>query len=256
MDRVKNKVALITGSASGIGRASAILLAREGAKVIISDINVPLGREVARQIKKDGGEAIFIKLDVTKERDWINGIKKITDKYGKLDVLVNNAGDTVIKSIEDFTVEDYTFVFDLLVKGVFLGTKYAFRTMKNTGGGVVINISSQAGISGAKDSSIYCAAKAAVRLLTKSAAMEGSKAGYDYNIRANSIHPGVVETPLKKKLEKLYPDPAIKARMDDAVPIGRNAQPEDIANAVLFLASDDSSYITGAETIVDGGMLA
>ena len=129
MDRLKGKVALITGSASGIGRATAKLMAKEGAQVIISDINVPGGREVAAEIKKERGKAIFIKLDVTIERDWIKAVDRFVEKYGKLDVLVNNAGNTVIKSIEDFSLEDYRYLFDLLVMGPFLGTKYAFKTM-------------------------------------------------------------------------------------------------------------------------------
>jgi 3(or 17)beta-hydroxysteroid dehydrogenase len=256
MNRVKGKVALVTGSASGIGKATAQLLAKEGATVIVSDINVAGGGVVARQIKQDGGVATFIKLDVTKESDWVKAMEKITERFGKLDILVNNAGDTVVKSFEDSTVEDFRYLFTLLVEGVFLGIKYAFGTMKKTGGGAIVNISSQAGIKGAKDSSIYCAAKAGVKLLTKCAAIEGSKAGYNYNIRCNSIHPGVIETPLKARLESMFTDPDIKARMDGTVIIGYNGQPEDVASAILFLASNDASYITGAELLVDGGMLA
>jgi 3(or 17)beta-hydroxysteroid dehydrogenase len=255
LDRVKGKVALVTGSASGIGKATALLLAKEGAKVIISDINLAGGKEVDAQIKKDGGESCFIKLDVTSERDWVKAMEKIVARFGKLDILVNNAGDALIKSIEDSTVKDFRYIFTLDVEGVFLGTKYAFGVMKNSGGGAIINMSSQAGIKGAKDSSIYCAAKAAVRLFTKSAAVEGSKTGYNYNIRVNSVHPGVIETPLLKRLGSTFKDKKTKAAMDDQIRIGRNGQPIDVARTVLFLASDDASYITGSEFVVDGGMI-
>lgn len=256
MDRVKGKVALVTGSASGIGKATVTLLAKEGAKVIVSDINVSGGREAANQIKKDGGQAIFIKLDVTKERDWSNAITKIVDKYGRLDVLVNNAGVCISRSIENSTMVDYNYIFSVDIAGVFLGVKYAFGTMKKTGGGSIVNISSGAGIKATKDSSLYCAAKGAVRLFTKSAAIEGGKIGYDLNIRVNSIHPGVVETPLKWSLDKCFGDKAEnQAKLDAMIPIGHTAQPIDIANAVLFLASDESSYATGAEFCIDGGWI-
>jgi 3(or 17)beta-hydroxysteroid dehydrogenase len=255
LDRVKGKVALVTGSASGIGKATALLLAKEGAKVIVSDINMAGGKEVDAQIKKDGGESCFIKLDVTIERDWVKAMEKIVARFGKLDILVNNAGDALIKSIEDSTIKDFRYIFTLDVEGVFLGTKYAFGVMKNSGGGAIINMSSQSGIKGGKDSSIYCAAKAAVRLFTKAAAIEGSKTGYDYNIRVNSVHPGVIETPLLKRLGPTFKDKKTKAAMDDQIRIGRNGQPIDVARTVLFLASDDASYITGSEFVVDGGMI-
>jgi 3(or 17)beta-hydroxysteroid dehydrogenase len=256
MDRVKGKVALITGSASGIGKGTAQLLAQEGATVIVSDINVPGGREVAAQIRKDGGKATFIKLDVTRERDWINAMEKIVARFGRLDYLANIAGDAVMHSFEEATEKEYYYMFDLLVKGIFLGTKYAFKTMKKTGGGAIVNMSSQAGIKGGIDCSLYGAAKAAVILLTKSAALEGSKLGYGLNIRVNSVHPGVVDTPLKTKLEALNPHPELTGKIEEHIPLGYVSQPLDIAKVILFLMSDDSSYVTGAQLYVEGGMLA
>ena len=254
MDRVKGKVALVTGSASGIGRATAILFAEEGAQVIVSDINVAGGREVARGIKSEGGKAIFIKLDVTIERDWKNAIEKIVANYGRLDILVNNAGTMILKAIEDMTVDEWRFQMGVNVEGVFLGTKYAIGAMKKSGGGSIINISSTAGMVGTvTDGSAYCASKGAVRLLTKAAALEFSKAGSDYNIRVNSVHPGGIKTPLTMSL---LTDEGVRKAAETSYPIGHMGEPIDIANAVLYLASDESKFATGSELVVDGGCTA
>jgi 3(or 17)beta-hydroxysteroid dehydrogenase len=254
MDRVKGKVALITGAASGIGQATASLLAQEGAKVIVSDINVSEGKDTVDEIKNKGGDAIFVKHDVTSEHEWNNIIEKAVGTYGKLDVLVNNAGISPYKSIEDTSLEEWRRVMAVNVEGVFLGTKYAIKAMKKTGGGSIINISSAAGIVGFKNSAHYCASKGAVRTFTKAAALECSKVGYDYNIRINSVHPGVIDTPLKRSLDKFHTSTEVD--IENIIPIGRMGQPIDIAYVVLFLASDDSEYATGAEFVIDGGWLA
>jgi 3(or 17)beta-hydroxysteroid dehydrogenase len=260
MDRVKGKIVLITGSASGIGKASALLLAKEGARVIISDINVPGGREVARQINSEGGEAIFIKLDVTIERDWIKTVEKILTSFGKLDVLVNNAGITIVSSVEDMTLKDWRHVMSVNSEGVFLGTKYAVGLMKKSGGGSIINISSAAGMVGMNYSSVYCASKGAVRLFTKAAAFEFSKAVNNYNIRVNSIHPNAIDTPMLDRLDALFNSQAevndMKTRIENSIPLGRRGKATEVAYAVLYLASDESTYSTGAEFVCDGGWTA
>jgi NAD(P)-dependent dehydrogenase (short-subunit alcohol dehydrogenase family) len=256
MDRVKGKVALVTGAASGIGRATASLLAQEGAKVIVSDINVSGGKDTVDEIKNKGGDAIFVRHDVTSEREWNNVIEKAVGTYGKLDVLVNNAGIAPYKSIEDTSLEEWRRVMAVNVEGVFLGTKCAINAMKKTGGGSIINISSVAGIVGFKGSALYCASKGAVRIFTKAAALECSKAGYNYNIRINSVHPGIIDTPLKRALDEVHKGTSTGIDMENAIPIGRVGQPIDIAHAVLFLASDDSEYATGAEFVIDGGWIA
>lgn len=254
MNRVKDKVAIITGSASGIGRATALLLAKEGAKVIISDINDAGAKAVADEISKDGGEALSIKHDVTNETDWERVIAKTLEKFGRLDVLVNNAGIMMLKSLEDMSLEEWRFEMSINLDAVFLGTKYAIGAMKKTGGGSIINMSSATGIVGTvKDGAAYCASKGAVRLFTKAAALECSKAGYDYNIRVNSIHPGGIDTPLTAELLK---DEDVRKASNDSYPIGRMGQPLDIAYAILYLASDESSFATGSEFVIDGGWTA
>jgi 3(or 17)beta-hydroxysteroid dehydrogenase len=260
MDRVRGKVALVTGSASGIGKATAQLLAKEGAKVIVSDINVPGGKKVANQIKTERGEAIFIKLDVAVEEDWIIGVKEIVSKFGKLDILVNNAGIPLVKSIEDTTLKDWRHIMSVNADGVFLGTKYAIGAMKISGGGSIINISSVAGMVGVKDASGYAATKGATRVFTKAAALECSKLGYNYNIRVNSIHPNSINTPMLDGLDNMFKDlnteNDMKTRMENSIPVGRRGTAQEVAYAVLYLASDESTYVTGAEISVDGGFLA
>jgi 3(or 17)beta-hydroxysteroid dehydrogenase len=253
MNRVKGKVAVITGGASGIGRATALLLAEEGAKVVVADINEANGRKVADEIKRAGGGALFVKLDVTSEKDWGELIKKTLAEFGKLDVLVNCAGALFAKPIEEAALEDWRGLMSVNVDGVFLGVKHAAGAMKKSGGSI-INISSFAGIVGTiDDTAAYCASKGAVRLFTKAAALEFSKAGHNYNIRVNSIHPGVTETPLNEPLRKIE---ALKQSMLARHPIGFFAKPLDIAYGILYLASDESRFATGAELVVDGGWTA
>ena len=193
MNRVKGKVALITGAARGLGKAQALLLAEEGARVVVTDILETDGKKVAEEIGRKGGEAIFLKLDVTNEQDWQEVIRRTLSQFGRLDVLVNNAGVMLRKVIEDISLEEWRWVMGVNIDGVFLGTKYAIGAMKKSGGGSIINISSIAGMVGLPYSSPYIASKGAVRLFTKAAAIECSKAALDYNIRVNSVHPGFIE---------------------------------------------------------------
>lgn len=252
MDRIKGKVAIVTGAASGIGRATALLLAQEGASIVIVDINAKGGKEVAEEIKRNGGDALFIEHDVTDEDGWKDTIKQTLDKYGKLDIMVNDAGTMILKSIENMTLDDWRFQMGVNVEGVFLGTKYAIGAMKKSGGGSIINISSSSGMVGTvKDGSAYCASKGAVRVFTKAAAMECCKDGFDYNIRVNSIHPGGIDTPLSRSLMK---DENVRKAADRDYPIGHMGEPFDIAYAVLYLASEESKFATGSELVVDGGV--
>jgi NAD(P)-dependent dehydrogenase (short-subunit alcohol dehydrogenase family) len=254
MDRVKGKVAIITGGASGIGKATASLLAKEGAKVVIADVNEVNGKKVAEDIGREGGEALFVKLDVTSEQDWSEVIKRTLAKFGRLDILVNNAGVIFAEKIEDTPLDKWRWLMGVNLDGVFLGTKHAVGAMKKSGGGSIINLSSLAGLVGTiDDTSAYCASKGAVRLFTKAAALEFSKAGHNYNIRVNSVHPGVVETPLSENLLK---DAALRKSIEGRHPIGHVGEPIDIAYAILYLASDESKFTTGAEMVVDGGWTA
>jgi 3(or 17)beta-hydroxysteroid dehydrogenase len=254
MDRVKDKVAIITGAASGIGRATASLLASEGARVVVADINEADGKKAADDIKQAGGRALFVKLDVTSENSWNKLINKTLADFGKLDVLVNCAGTLFAKPIEETSLEDWRGLMSVNVDGVFLGTKYAAGAMKKSGGGSIINISSFAGIVGTvDDTAAYCASKGAVTLFTKAVALEFSKAGHGYNIRVNSIHPGVTETPLNETLREIE---ELKQSILSRHPIGFFGKPIDIAYGILYLASDESRFATGSELVVDGGWTA
>jgi 3(or 17)beta-hydroxysteroid dehydrogenase len=253
MNRVQDKVAIVTGAASGMGEASARLLAKEGAKVVLSDVNEVAGARIAKEIVDQGGACIFAKLDVASESDWQRVIASTLERFGRLDVLVNNAGVTVNKGLEETTLEEWRWVMSINLDGVFLGVKYAIGAMKKTGGGSIINISSAAGLVGQLWAGAYCSSKGGVRLLTKAAALECSKAGRDYNIRVNSIHPGCVRTAL---LEPLLKNEEMAAIINNLHPVGHLGEPEDIAYAVLYLASDESRFTTGSELVVDGGYTA
>lgn len=253
MNRVLGKVGIVTGAGGAIGRAIALLLAKEGAKVTISDTHEVRGKEVTEEIKRAGGEALFMKHDVTCEADWREVIRTTLDRFGKLDILVNNAGVMLWKNIENTSLEEWRWLQGVNLDGVFLGTKYAIGAMKKSGGGSIVNISSVAGLVGTLDTSAYHASKGGVRIFTKAAALECSKAGYDYEIRVNSVHPGVIKTPM---VEELFKD---EEKMRIALswhPIGRFGEPEDIAYGVLYLASDESKFVTGAELVIDGGWTA
>ena len=249
MGRLEGKVALITGAALGMGRAHARLFASEGAKVIVTDINEEAGRENVEAINKDGGEAIFLKHDVANESDWKQVIDKSVETYGKVDILVNNAGILLSKSLEDTSVDEWDLVMNINLKGVFLGCREIIPAMNKAGGGSIVNISSIYGLIGAPDCAAYEASKGAVRLLTKAAAVDLIK----HNIRVNSIHPGMIKTEMTKGLADI---PEAAAGIAAKVLLGRMAEPEEVSKAVLFLASDESSYVHGSELVVDGGYTA
>ena len=248
--RLENKVALISGGARGQGAAEAKLFAQEGAKVVFGDVLDQEGRKVEAEIIESGGEATYIHLDVTREADWVAAVNETVNRYGRLDVLVNNAGISIRKSIEDTTEEDWDRIMDINAKGVFLGTKHAIPAMRQAGGGSIINISSIAGIVGGPfTGGSYAATKGAVRLLTKSTAIQYAKEG----IRCNSVHPGLLETPMT---QDLLADPATRDMRTQRIPLGRIGTAEDVAYGVLFLASGESSFMTGSELVIDGGQTA
>ena len=255
MARVSGKVALVTDAASGIGRASAELLAREGADVVLTDVQD--GEDAAAAIRKSGGKARFVRHDVASEHEWTNVIAGITKEQGRLDILVNNAGIAVAGLIHELKLEDWRRQMAVNVDGVFLGVKTALPLMRKTSnaqkGGSIINISSIAGLRGAPNLSAYCTSKGAVRLFTKSVALEC--AAMQDGIRCNSVHPGLIETPIWSQVVPGSNEPMdLDAAAALRVPMRRKGWPEDIAKVVLFLASDDSAYMTGEEVVVDGGM--
>ena len=256
MGRLKGKVALISGGARGMGAVEGALFAQEGAKVVLGDILEAEGRQMEARINESGGEALFIKLDVTSDTDWQWAIQFTVERFGKLDILVNNAGigsvrapDGVEIVLEDLTEEQWDRVLDVNTKGVFLGTKRAVPEMRKVGGGSVINISSIYGLVGSSGASAYHASKGAVRIFTKAVAVQYGREG----IRVNSVHPGFIDTPMT---EGFLNDSGIREGMIRRTPLGRIGTPDDIANGVLFLASDESSFMTGSELVIDGGYTA
>ena len=248
--RLENKVALISGGARGMGAAEARLFAREGAKVVIGDVLEEDGHQTEAQINELGMECLFVRLDVTSEANWQEAVATTVARFGKLDILVNNAGIYPPALIEDTTEELWDRIMDINGKGVFLGTKCAIPEMRKIGGGSIINISSTAGLRGSPGAAAYGASKGAVRLFTKSTAIQYVKD----NIRANSVHPGIIETDMTLPTI-LTDDEARKGRIA-RTPIGRIGQPDDVAYGVLFLASDESSFMTGSELVIDGGRTA
>ena len=253
MGRVSGKVALVTGAASGIGRASAEVLAREGATVIATDVQADKGVDVVAGIGKAGGKAEFARQDVTSEREWGEIVRRIEKDHGRLDILVNNAGIAVGGMVTDLSLEDFQRQMAVNVDSVFLGTKTALPLMRKHGGGAIVNISSVAGLRGAPRLSAYCASKGAVRLFTKAVALEC--AAMKDGIRVNSVHPGIIDTPIwGQVIPGANEPPDLDALTAFRVPLGVKGQPLDIANVVLFLASDESRYVTGEEIVVDGGM--
>jgi len=251
--RLEGKVALITGGASGIGEATAKLFAKEGAKIVVSDVQVEKGKAVVAAIKGAGGEAAFVRADVVREAQAKRMVEFTVKKYGRLDILFNNAGVENPKPEVETSVAEWDKVMNVNVKGVFLGTKYAVPEMKKRGGGSIINTSSIFGLIGSPGFAAYHASKGAVRLLTKSTAL--AHAGD--NIRANSICPGVIETPMFAQVLRETPNPdTARAEWMKTEPIGRFGRPDDIAYGALYLASDESAYITGTELVIDGGYTA
>jgi NAD(P)-dependent dehydrogenase (short-subunit alcohol dehydrogenase family) len=249
MNRLDGRVALVTGAASGIGKATAGRLASEGAAVVVTDIAVEAGDATAAEITGAGGKAVFIRHDVTSEPDWEAATAKAVEAFGQLDILVNNAGMGDLKTIEDTTVEEWNRTIDIDQTGVFLGMKVAAPLLRRSEHASIINISSIFGTSGGFGTSpAYHAAKGAVRTLTKNAALHWATDG----IRVNSIHPGFIETPIL--------EPARGTEFWDAMtamtPMGHLGQPEDVAAGVAYLASDDAGFVTGLELYIDGGYIA
>ncbi len=252
--RVANKVALITGAGLGLGRASAELMAREGAHLVLTDIGADDLKETARRIRSAGGAAETHLLDVRSEGDWARVTAAVEATHGGLDVLVNNAGIAPIGTIESCDMAQWRQCMSVNADGVFLGCKAAVALMKHRKAGSIINLSSIDGIIGEADLAAYCASKGAVRTLTKAVAVHCAEQGY--GIRCNSIHPGYVWTPQTENyLAGLGRLDAERAKALARHPIGRLGKPEDIAYMILYLASDESTFVTGAEMVVDGGYL-
>ena len=250
MGRLDGKVAIISGGARGQGATEARMMAKEGAKVVFGDVLDDEGRKVEAEILEAGNEATYVHLDVSREEDWRTVVSATVSRYGRLDILVNNAGILIHKSIEETTEDEWDRIMAVNAKGVFFGTKHAIPAMREAGGGSIINISSTAGLVGSFDGSpSYTATKGAVRLFTKATAIQYAKD----NIRCNSVHPGPIDTPM---IQHTLTDPARMERRMQRLPLKRVGTTEDIAFGVLYLASDESSYVTGAELVIDGGTTA
>ena len=245
MDRFENKVAIVTGGASGIGRATALRLASEGASIVIADVQDDKAAAVVAEIGATGGSALAVHLDVTDEGEWADAVAATVERFGRLDVLVNNAGIGDTAPIEDTPFETFQKVVAITSTSVFLGQKAASAALHADGGGAVVNVSSMFGIVGGFGGGPgYAAAKGAVRTLTKNTALGWATTG----VRVNSVHPGFIDTPILGETDR--------SMLVDTTPMGRIGQPEEIAAAIAFLASDDASFMTGAELVVDGGYIA
>jgi 3(or 17)beta-hydroxysteroid dehydrogenase len=251
--RVQDKIALITGGASGIGLATGRLMVEEGAKVVLADIQIEAGERAAKEL---GSRATFVPLDVTREDQWISAIERTVKWHGRLEILVNNAGvGGGLKDIEETTMDDWKRVMGVNLDGVFLGCKYGVKAMKETGGGAIVNLSSIAGIVGYHSLAAYCASKGGVRLLTKAVALHCARK--KYNIRCNSVHPSFADTPMVQATIARARNPEkMKTSLEAAAPLGRLGTAREVAQTILFLASDESSFTTGAEFLVDGGATA
>ncbi len=247
--RLEGKVALISGGARGMGATEARLFASEGARVILGDILEEHGQQVQAEVAESGGEAVFVRLDVTVESDWRRAVDTAVQRFGKLDILVNNAGIFDRSTVQSQTIESWDRVMGINAKGVFLGTKAAIPAMRDAGGGSIVNISSVAGLTGSIQATSYNTSKGAVRILTKSTAIQCAADG----IRCNSVHPGPIETTM---LDEVFLNSEVRAQRETGIPMGRFGTMEDVAKGVLFLASDEASYVTGSELVIDGGLTA
>ena len=253
MARLEGKSVLVTGAASnpGLGRTAALRLAEEGARLMVTDIDLAGAEDTAQAIKDAGGQAIAMRQDVVNSDDWQSVLAAIEENYGGLDVCVNNAGIAVLVPIEDMTLEQWNRQIEVNLTSVFLGCKAAIAAMKNSGGGSIINLSSVAGLVGLQTCVAYGAAKGGVRIMSKSIAVEAAK----YNIRCNSVHPGVIWTNMQAQATGANSPDSLDASVM-RIPLGRPGEPMDIANCILYLASDEANYVTGAEFVVDAGMTA
>ena len=257
MGRVEGKVVIVTGGASnpGLGRTTALTLGREGAKVVVTDLDIDGANLCAEEICESGGQAVAIRQDVTEEEGWKKVISATIQQFGRLDVLINNAGIAVLMPISEMSLDDWNRQINVNLTSVFLGCKYAMPEMAKHGGGSLINLSSVAGLVGLPSCVAYGAAKGGVRIMSKSLALEGASD----NIRCNSVHPGVIWTNMQagargageENQDNTFPDEMVPP----GVPLGRVGKPEDIANLAYFLSIEDSSYITGQNFHVNGGML-
>lgn len=259
--RVWGKVALITGAASGIGKATALLLAQEGASVAVTDLDEKGADRTAQEIISVGGKSLSFRLDVTDESDWQAVIDGVLEAWGKLEILVNNAGISFAKTVSDMTLAEWRQVFAVNLDGVFLGTKHGLRAMRQSNGGSIINLSSASGLKASPGASAYGASKAAVRLFSKSVALECAQ--NNDNIRVNSVLPGGVVTPMWESMDwwqqiknQMGGEEEAWKSLAQSVPLKRFAQPEEIAQAILYLASDESRFVTGSEIVIDGGFTA
>jgi NAD(P)-dependent dehydrogenase (short-subunit alcohol dehydrogenase family) len=258
--QVSGKVALVTGASSGIGAATAQLLAREGAAVVMSDVHDAAGETLAAELRGEGAKVVFLHQDVTSEERWIEIVRDCETRFGRLDILVSNAGIGIGAPVEQMTQADWRRQMAINVDGVFLSCKHAIPAMRRAGGGSIILMSSVAGLRGAAGLAGYSASKGAVRLFGKSLALECAQAGD--KIRVNTVHPGIIATPIWNKIPTEAETARRNAPMDPhalahmVAPLERAGTPEDIARGVLWLASDASSYVTGQELVIDGGMTA
>lgn len=252
MGRVDGKIAIVTGAASGIGRACAHRLAAEGATVLLTDRNAEGGAAAAAEL---GPPHAFRALDVTDAAAWAAAIDEVVRAHGRLDVLVNAAGIAVLHDLDATTLEEWRLVHRVNSEGTFLGCQAAHRAMKATGGGSIVNVSSVAGMVADPDMVAYCASKGAVRLLTKAVALHAARAGS--GVRCNSVHPAFIDTPMVGAMLAAGEGRGLsRAKLERAIPLGRIGEPDDVANAVVYLASDEARFVTGAELVIDGGLTA
>ncbi|WP_269621231.1 SDR family NAD(P)-dependent oxidoreductase [Zhongshania sp. BJYM1] len=252
MTRLHNKVALITGAASkpGLGRSIALAFAKEGAKLVLTDINAEGLERTLAEVKELGAEAICLPQNVTSEQGWIDTVSAVEAKFGQMDILVNNAGVAVLRNVDVMTLDEYERQMDINMTSVFLGCREAIKAMRKTGGGSIVNMSSVAGLVGMPGTGAYGVSKGGVRLLTKTVALENAR----HNIRCNSVHPGMIMTNIQE--DAMRDNPAQFDILVDSIPMARLGTPEEVANCVLFLASDESSYVSGSELVVDGCLVA